>query len=192
MEAGVLDHREAGGSGFFGSGRMHNALLEPKDFCADGDSRIGDGSYIFGPAKDVYDVHWFRDIFKAGECLHSKHFRFVRIHRNNRVANRLKVGGNSVRWAERIRGEANDRDGLCGPKNLRDRVGRHNSTVRAVKNHQGFDDLCANKVIGTGKGYQISAGVEISVRSMWLLPRKIIWTSGRAGSRGARERKPSR
>jgi len=135
-EAGVFDDGEASGPGFFGAGEVRNALLEPEDFCVDGDGGIGDGRDFFGAAEDVDDVDGLGDVFEAGVGFLAEDFGFVGIDGDDFVADGLEVGGNFVGRAARVGREADDGDGLGGAEDLREGVGRRGGVVGKMEKHR--------------------------------------------------------
>jgi hypothetical protein len=134
-EAGVFDHGEARGAGFFGGGGVLYSELEPEGFGFDGDGRVGDGRHIFGAAEDVDDVYGFRDVFETGVRFFAEYFGFVGIDRDDAVAGGLEIRGDFIAGTGGIGGEADDGDGFGGAEEVEDGVGGAAGAVGEMNGH---------------------------------------------------------
>lgn len=115
---------------------MRNSLLEPEDFCADGDGGVGDGRDFLGAAENVDDIDAMGDVFEAGIGFLAEDFGFVGIDGDDFVADGLEVGGDLMGGAAGIGREADDGDGSVDAKEMGDGVGSSGDKVWKMEEHQ--------------------------------------------------------
>ena len=123
-KTGVFNDEEAGCAGLGGGFGVGNPQLEPECFGANGDGRVNDPRNIFGAAEDVDDVDGDGYVFEACVGFFTKDLGFVGVDGDDGIAGALKVGGDFVRRAHRIRRESHDGDRLGGTKQVGDAVER--------------------------------------------------------------------
>lgn len=134
-QAGVFYDEETRGAGFFRSGGAGNPLLQPECFGVDGYGSVGHWGNFLGAAEDVHDVDGLGDIFQARVGFFAEDFRFVGIDRDNFVSGGLEVGGDFVRRAAWVGGEAHYGDGFGAAEKVGDGVGGVGSLVGEMKLH---------------------------------------------------------
>src|ERR1700733_1551167 len=103
---------------------MYDAFLHPNSTRANLDRAFDYFRNVLRPPENIYDVHFFGNIFEARIGFLAENLALSGIHWNDAIASGLHVLRDAVARAEFSRREAHDGDGLAGLENFGDGIFR--------------------------------------------------------------------
>src|ERR1700730_6371561 len=122
QDAGVHYDEQARATGAFGRIGVNDTLLHPQGAGADTNRGLDNRRHKLRPAKDVHHVHALGDVFETRITFLTKDLVLSGIDRNDAVADRLQILGNTVAWTVGSVRQTNNGDGAAALENLTHRI----------------------------------------------------------------------